>query len=89
MLSEVPLPKYSKEMGRFKSTVSVKLTGERLQRPRLPLSCESPLLPPLSSSAAACDCDEDEADLVYVDVPIGMKNVDVKYYALLGKSIFF
>ena len=84
MLPEVPLPKYSKEMGKFKSTVSVKVSGEKVQRPRLPLSSK---LTPSSSSAAACGDDEDEANFVYVDVPMGMKNVDVKYYSLLGKSI--
>lgn len=86
--SSLSAPKYSKEIEQFKSSVSMKFTGEKVQRPRLSLSKESPAPPYMSSSKTADRDDDDDEDkeILYTSVPLHMKNVDKKYYDLIGKK---
>ena len=87
------MAKYSKEMEQFRSGVSMKFSGEKMQRPRVPLGDPAPKSSSSSKIAKedddddnAADDDDDDKEILYTNVPLNMKNVDKKYYDLIGKQ---
>ena len=76
-------------MEQFRSGVSMKFSGEKMQRPRVPLGDPAPKSSSSSKIAKEDDDDDnddDDKEILYTNVPLNMKNVDKKYYDLIGKQ---